>query len=106
MSSWHFLGLGDALTAQLPLARIMEAFAAEYSVAAAPAEAAIFIRYDSEGRLHCEVTVYFSPGAQALARRFDAEPCATPGRAGLERLCGVDGVLPSDQSGYSRPAPT
>jgi hypothetical protein len=98
MSGWHLLRLGDALTAHLPLARIKEAFVAEYPVSAVPADAAVFARYDSEGRLHCEVTVYFSPGALGLARRFAAEPCAAPARAGLERLCGDDKVLPRDQS--------
>ena len=48
---------------------------------------AIFTRRD-EGRLHCEVIVFFSPVAREIAKAFDAEPCRKPSREGLELLVG------------------
>ena len=49
---------------------------------------AVFTRHDSEGRLQCAVTAYFSPAAAALANRFQAVPCRSPVRDGLTLLCG------------------
>jgi hypothetical protein len=88
MPGWHSLPLGDALTAELPIARVKEAFDAEFATRDRPGDASVFARYESEGRLHCEVTVFFSPGARDLACRFGAKPCAAPVREGLELLCG------------------
>ena len=49
---------------------------------------AIFTRSESEGRLHCEVIVYFSPAAADVAKAFDAQICTKPGREGLGLLAG------------------
>ena len=49
---------------------------------------AVFMRSDSDGHLHCEVTAYFSPGAANVARIVDARPCAAPRREGLSLLAG------------------
>jgi hypothetical protein len=49
---------------------------------------AVFTRHESEGRLHCKVTAYFSPAAGEVARAFGAQPCAKPARAGLGLLAG------------------
>ena len=49
---------------------------------------AVFARNDSEGRLHCEVTVYFSPAAHDLAKRYQAKTCERPLPAGLDLLAG------------------
>jgi len=49
---------------------------------------AVFTRYDSEGRLQCEVTAFFSPAAANLAAIFDAQPCFKPPREGLDLLAG------------------
>jgi hypothetical protein len=86
MNDWFSLPLGDALTAQVTLGTIRNALTSS----AAGAGAAVFMRQVS-GPLHCEVTVYFSPAAAALARQFDATPCAAPGRRGLELLAGQAG---------------
>jgi hypothetical protein len=52
---------------------------------------AVFTRPESEGRLHCEVIVYFSPAAQQVAMAFGAEPCEKPARDGLGLLAGDSG---------------
>lgn len=56
----------------------------------ATGDRAVFVRHESEGRLHCEVHVYFSPAASALAKAFDASPCAKPSPLGLGLLAGSD----------------
>ena len=88
MGDWYVLELGDALTAEVTLAEIREAFAAKAS-AAAEAPGAVFARRDA-GDLHCSITAYFSPGAGWLARSFGAQACAQPGCRGLERLAGSE----------------
>ena len=88
MNTWVSLRLGDALTAQLPTTQIKDAFEPLYAAAGRPAGMAVFTRIESDGRLHCEVTVCFSPAAAELARTVDASPCAKPRRVGLELLAG------------------
>ena len=51
---------------------------------------AVFIRHESEGRLHCEIMVYFSPASVAIAKGFDADPCEKPSPAGLSLLLGAE----------------
>ena len=89
MSGWFSKNLGDAMLASEPLARIEELFLAEYSLAASPGDMAVFIRHESEGRLHCEVKAYFSPAAAVVAAAADADPCARPSRDGLSLLAGA-----------------
>ncbi len=88
MHNWHSLPLGDALTAHLALERIRESFETCYPPADRPAGAAVYVRHESPGGLHCEVIVFFSPGAASLARAFDATPCDDPPTDELERLTG------------------
>lgn len=85
---WHSLALGDALTAHLELERIRESFEARYPPADRPASAAVYVRHDSTGGVHCEVIVFFSPAAAALAREFHATPCNPPPLASVEEFCG------------------
>lgn len=61
------------------LEAIKDRFAAEYP----QGRAAVYMRHESEGRLHCEVIVYFPPETAALARHFGATPCSEPGPASL-----------------------
>ena len=49
---------------------------------------AVFTRQESQGRLHCEVTAYFSPAAGELAHAFDAQPCEKPPLTDLALLAG------------------
>lgn len=88
MNGWHSLPLGDALTAHLTLERIRESFEAHYPMSHRTANAAVYVRRDATGSLHCEVTAFFTPGTAELARAFGATPCNAPATDGLERLAG------------------
>jgi hypothetical protein len=88
VSSWSVCNLGDAMLAQDALAEIQRRFDEAYRDAGQPQEMGLFIRHVSDGRLHCEVLVYFSPGAAEVARECGARPCAPPQRDGLGLLAG------------------
>ncbi len=88
MEKWYSIGLGDGMLAIEPSEGIKELFSQAYSAKGMPPEIAVFTRYDSEGRLHCEVVAYFSPAAAEIAKALDAEPCEKPVRAGLGLLVG------------------
>lgn len=92
MSAWFGKNLGDAMLAPEELGRIEAAFAAECGRGGCPADAAVFVRHESEGRLHCEVHVYFSPAAAAVAAAVDADPCARPSPHDLSQLAGAPGA--------------
>jgi len=87
-ATWFSKNLGDGLTAAEPLAEIESRFGAMPAPAAGGHDAAVFMRYESEGRLHCEVKAYFSPACAALAGEFGATPCARPAPASLTLLAG------------------
>jgi hypothetical protein len=88
MDTWYSVVLGDGMTAAMPSDEIQEAFRSAYTAAGMPRGMAVFTRSDSDGRLHCEVTAFFSPPAAEVARKFEARPCAKPSRAGLSLLAG------------------
>lgn len=90
MSVWYCKQLGDGILATLPLGRIEDLFRAEYARAGGPKEMALFVCQQSEGHLHCEVSVYFSPAAAAVAKAVDAAPCGRPARDGLSLLGGAE----------------
>lgn len=90
MSGWFSKDLGDGILASVPLGRIEDRFRAAYLHAGAPKDMALFVRRQSDGRLHCEVTVYFTPAAASVARALDAVPCAKPSASGLEVVVGAD----------------
>ena len=83
MNHWYSISLGDGIMAAAPSAEIKEQFQSLFIAAGKPPDMAVFLRSESEGRLHCEVIAYFSPAAAEVAQAFDAHPCATPVRAGL-----------------------
>ena len=91
MSTWFYKQLGDAIIAAEPIDQIREAFLSLSAAAGNPTDMAVFMRNDSEGRLHCEVSVYFSPAAAEIAKAFDAKPCEIPLRVGLDLLAGDKG---------------
>ena len=86
-ATWYTCNLGDAMLAGEALEEIRAAFA---SRANAAADMAVFIRHESEGRLHCEVHVYFSPAAVDVAAAFDARACTKPSAQGLGLLAGSE----------------
>jgi len=85
---WYWKPLGDGMTAAEPAAEIEAAFQPLFARAGRPLDMAVFTRYESEGRLQCEVTAYFSPATAALALRVGAQPCMRPARTGLGLLAG------------------
>ncbi len=89
MSIWFTKNLGDAMLVSEPLDQISESFRAAYKNSSSE-EVAVFIRHESEGRLHCEVKAYFSPASIAVARAVDAEPCKKPTPDGLSLLIGSE----------------
>ena len=90
MRVWFSKNLGDAMLACEPLGHLKELFLPVYAKADSPEEMAAFIRHESEGRLHCEVKVYFSPASVIVAREVDAEPCERPSPDGLSLLVGSE----------------
>ncbi len=88
MNNWFVCNLGDAMLAQDALAEIRRRFDEFCLHASRQGDMGLYIRHVSEGRLHCEVLVYFSPGAAAVARECGAHPCAPPQREGLDLLAG------------------
>lgn len=90
MKTWYSLHLGDAIMAHQPSEQIREAFEEFILKNGTSKELAIFTRNDSEGRLHCEVTAYFSPAASHLSKLFDATPCEKPNRDNLDLLAGSE----------------
>ena len=93
MSVWFTKNLGDAMLASEPLGHIEELFLSVYGQANSPKEVAVFIRHESEGRLHCEVKAYFSPASVVVARAVDADPCERPTLFGLSLLAGSEDSL-------------
>ena len=90
MSTWFAINLGDAMLVGEALAQLEELFLSEYGKSGSTNKIAIFIRHESEGRLHCEVKAYFSPEAVIVAKKVDADPCARPSRDGLSLLMGSE----------------
>ena len=88
MDYWYSLSLGDGIMAAMPSVEIEERFQGVYQSAGKPPDMAVFLRSESEGRLHCEVIAYFSPAAAQVAKAFDAQPCVKPARVGLSLLAG------------------
>lgn len=89
MSPWFSKSLGDPLLAGESLSRLVALVQAERARAGDPRDVAVFIRHESEGRLHCEVRAYFSPAAVAAARAVEADSCPRPSPAGLSLLAGA-----------------
>jgi len=51
---WYAKDLGDGLTASEPMDEIEALFRIEHIRSGRPAEMAVFISHQSEGRLHCD----------------------------------------------------
>lgn len=90
MSTWHVTNLGDAMLADQEVERIKAAFLRAQTTSASPEKMAVFIRHESEGRLHCEVKLYFSPAAADVAIENGGEPCSCPSQDSLGLLVGSE----------------
>lgn len=55
-----------------------------------PGEMAVFIRHESEGRLHCEVIAYLFLESNTVAEELNARPCEKPSPDGLSLLAGSE----------------
>lgn len=92
---WYAKDLGDGLTASEPMYEIEALFRIEHIRAGRPAEMAVFISHQSEGRLHCEVIAYFPPASKALAKALGATPCERPSPDVLRLLAGSGASWPA-----------
>ena len=90
-SNWFCRSLGDGLLATGPLNEIEQAFTRLHP-AAAPSDAAAFVRHHLDG-LQCEVTVFLSPPLAELARQFGAHHCYPPDVHEVELLVGSAAAL-------------
>jgi hypothetical protein len=90
MSAWFTKNFGDAMLAGEALAQLEELFLSVYGKSDSANKIAIFIRHESEGRLHCEVKAYFSPDAVIVAKTVGADPCKRPSRDGLSLFIGSE----------------
>jgi len=90
MKKWFSKNLGDAMLAGEPLEQLERRFLSMYADADCPNDMAVFMRHESEGRLHCEVKVYFSPASVGVAREIDAELCEKPSPDDLSILAGSE----------------
>ena len=77
MSGWFSKDLGEAVGAIQAEQDIRNAFLPIYVAAGQPGDMAVFLHRDPELNVF---TVFFSPGASALAKRFGAGPCEKPKR--------------------------
>ena len=87
-SAWFKINLGDAMLAGDALAQLEALFQSTYGESGQSDRIGVFIRHESEGRLHCEVKAYFSPETASLAKAVDADTCARPSPDGLSLLIG------------------
>lgn len=90
MKDWFSINLGDAMLAYEQQDRIKQRLLSAFADAGCPDEMAAFIRHESEGRLHCEVKIYFSPMSVAVAKEVRAEPCEKPSPDSLSMLAGAE----------------
>lgn len=88
MNNWTLKNLGDAMWAEEALGKIKQSFQEAYQSAGEPDEMALFSRYESDGRLHCEVVLYFSPAASKFAQQLGAFSCHRPTLYDLSLLIG------------------
>jgi len=90
LNDWFSKHLGDPVMAQQRIGELEARCSEVLGQSNRPGDMAVFIRHESEGRLHCEVMVYFSPASGSLAREFGAEPCQRPSPNGLGLLAGSE----------------
>lgn len=94
MDMWFQKNLGDAMLAYVDLEHVETVCQSAYTKANCPNEMAVFLRHESEGRLHCEVVVYFSPAMAHIAGEMGAIPCEQPTKHGLSLLVGAPTAWP------------
>jgi hypothetical protein len=94
MGIWFKKNLGDAMLAFVELDHIEAVCQSTYTKANCSKEMAVLLRHESEGRLQCEVVVYFSPAMAQIAGELGAIPCEQPTKYGLSLLVGTPTAWP------------
>jgi hypothetical protein len=94
MNIWFCKNLGDAMLAHLALENVETVCMSAYQKANCPNDMAVFYRHESEGRLQCEVKVYFCPAMGDTAKTLGASPCEQPTKYGLSLLVGSPSAWP------------
>lgn len=85
--NWHSIPLGDGLAAFKPTLDAMQAvYAHLVTSGGADPQVALFSKSDTATG---NVTLYFAPGAEAVAHLFDAAPCEKPENSRLSLLVGT-----------------
>lgn len=87
---WFYRNLGDAMLAEEVRDELEKAFKIARTKANNSDEMALFIRHESNGHLHCEIIVYFSPASALIARELGARPCLRPSVTDLHLSVGSD----------------
>ncbi len=85
---WSTINLGDAMLAGQLLSDIERQFLDFYASSEEADDMALFIRHISEGQLHCQTHLYFSPSVAGFATQLGAVTCATPDPDDLGLLVG------------------
>jgi hypothetical protein len=88
MNGWFTKNLGDAMLAWQELENLKEYFQFKFAEKNFSKDFLVLMRHESEGRLHCEVKIYFSPSLSKSARELGAAPCNKPSTNGLSLLAG------------------
>ncbi|WP_206485836.1 hypothetical protein [Thalassotalea sp. G2M2-11] len=78
MNTWWVINLGDAMLADAKLAKIESVLIFAVARANTPDKMAAFLRYETEGGLHCKLKLYLSPLFGEIAQPLDAKPCTQP----------------------------
>lgn len=107
MTAWFTKNLGDAMLAHPALEQLRELFGQTYGLNGYADDTALFTRHESEGRLHCEVKVYFSPATFSIATVVNATPCRKPIPTDLGLFMGSEAAWPAlfpHQRGNYEPA--
>ena len=90
MNTWYSKNLGNAMLSFESQEQLEYSFLSEVSKIGNHDNLALFIRHESEGRLHCEVVAYFSPASGEIAKALGAKPCKMPSPNGLNLLIGTE----------------
>jgi hypothetical protein len=88
MGIWFRKNLGDAMLAFQALEHVETVCLSAYKNADCRKEMAVLLRHESDGRLQCEVIIYFSPAMAHIAGELGAVPCEQPTKYGLSLLVG------------------
>ena len=86
MQTWHQLNLGDAMLADSALLAVMAALRESTGPSPLGTAPLAYTSHESEGRLHCELLVYFPPTSTELARRCGGTACPAPSTDALQQM--------------------